>query len=65
MKAYVSYIIQNRNGHSHESTIINITCYPYNTSSNPLISEALEWANKRQTKLKNKEKIIITSVYKI
>jgi len=65
MKAYVSYIIQNRNGHSHESTIINITCCPYNTSSNTPISEALEWTNKSHAKFKYKEKIIFTSVYKI
>ena len=65
MKVYVSYVIQGKNGHSHESTFINVTCGPYNASSNPPISEALEWADKKQIKLNNSVKIIVTSVYKV
>ncbi len=40
MKAFISYVIQSKNGHSHEFTFINIKCGPYNVSSNPPILEA-------------------------
>ena len=65
MKAYVSYVIQGKNGHSHESAIINIANAQFNVSPNPPFSEAFEWAHKMQDRLKDKEMIIITGVYNV
>jgi len=32
MKVYVSYVVQDRSGHKHDSSLIEITCPPYNQS---------------------------------
>ena len=65
MKVYVSYVIQDKMKHSHESIILNIDSPVFDCSLNPHHSDVLEWANKRQTKLKCDQKLIITGMYKL
>jgi hypothetical protein len=65
MKVYVSYVIQDRTGHSHESIILDINSPVFDCSLNPHPSDVLEWANQRQAKLKRNQKLIITGMYKL
>ena len=65
MKVYVSYVIQNENGHKHDSIILNIKSPPYSYSSDPPVSSVIEWAQTKQSKLREKQKMIITSMYKV
>ena len=65
MKVYVSYVIQDKTGHSHESIILNINSPVFDCSFNPHPSDVLEWANQRQAKLKRNQKLIITGMYKL
>ena len=65
MKVYVSYVIQDKGGHIHESIVLNLDAPVYVCSLNPHTTEVLEWANNEQSKLKQNQKLIITSMYKL
>lgn len=65
MKVYVSYVIQDKTGHSHESIILNVNSPVFDCSLNPHPSDVLKWANQRQAKLKRNQKLIITGMYKL
>ena len=65
MKIYVSYVVQDKSGYKHDSTFIEITCPPYNYSIDLQAAQVLDWAKSEQSKLKEDQKIIITSMYKI
>jgi len=65
MEVYVSYVIQDKGGHTHESIVLNIDAPMYDCSLNPHTSDVLDWANNKQSKLKQSQKLIITSMYKL
>jgi hypothetical protein len=65
MIVYVSYVVQDKSGHKHDSSLIEITCPPYNQSLDLQADQVLDWAKSEQAKLKTEQKIIITSMYKV
>lgn len=65
MKVYVSYVIQDKGRHTHEFILLNFDVPVYDCSLNPHTSDVLEWANNKQSKLKQNQKLIITSMYKL
>ena len=65
MKAYLSYVVQDKSGHKHDSTFIEVTYPPYKYSMDPQAAQVLDWAKSKQTKLKTDQKIIITSMHKV
>ena len=65
MKVYVSYVVQEDGGHKHDSTYLEITCPPYNYSLDLQAYQILDWTKSEKSKLKNDQKIIITSMCKV
>lgn len=65
MKTYVSYVIQDKTGHKHESTIVTTQSPPYSYSSDPQVSDVMEWADKKKKELKNEENLVIVNMYKL
>ena len=65
MKVYVSYVIQDKGGHIHESTLPNLDASVNFCSLNPYTTDVLDWANNEQSKLKQNQKLIIISMYKL
>lgn len=50
MKTYVSYVIQDDNGHKHQSEIVTTQSPPYSYSPDPLVEDVIKWAeNKKRT----------------
>lgn len=65
MKTYVSYVIQDETGHKHESEIVTSPNPPYSYSSDPQVSDVMEWADKKKKELKKEENLVIVNMYKI
>jgi hypothetical protein len=65
MKVYVSYVIQDKGGHIHDSTFLNHDAPIIFCSLNPHTTDVMEWANNEQSKLKQNQNLIITSMYKL
>lgn len=65
MKTYVSYVIQDEKGHKHESEILTSQNPPYSYSSDPQVSDVMEWSDKKRKELKKEESLIITGMFKI
>ena len=65
MKIYVSYVIQDVNGHKHDSTFINIDFPPFSFTSDPQVHQIMKWAKTEQSKIEDNQKIIITNMYKV
>jgi len=61
----VSYVIQDDTGHKHESTIVTTQSPPYSFSSDPQVSDVMEWADKKRKALKKEEELIVVSMYKL
>lgn len=64
MKAFVSYVLQDSKGHEHLSEVLDIEQPPYSYSSDPPISQVLEWAKLKRKNLKGKQ-LIIVNIFKI
>lgn len=65
MKTYVSYVIQDDTGHKHESEIVTSQNPPYSYSSDPQVSDVMEWADKKKKELKKEENLVIVNMYKV
>ena len=65
MKILINYVVQDSNDHRHESEIIDIQSPPYTFSPEPPISEVMKWAQLKQGKLSEGEKLIVLSMYKV
>jgi hypothetical protein len=65
MKTFVSYVIQDEKGHKHESTVVNTQSPPYSYSSDPQVSDVMEWADEKRKALKKGEELIVVSMYKL
>ncbi len=65
MKTYVSYVIQDDTGHKHGSEIVTSQNPPYSYSSDPQVSDVMEWADKKKKELKKEENLVIVNMYKI
>lgn len=65
MKTYVSYVIQNETGHKYESEIVTSQNPPYSYSSDPQVSDVMEWADKKKKELKKEENLVIVNMYKV
>ena len=65
MKTFVSYVIQDGKGHKHESTVVTTQSPPYSYSSDPQVSDVMEWAEEKKKELKNEEELIVVSMYKL
>lgn len=65
MKMYVSYVIQDEKEHTHRSEILSTQSPPYTYSSDVLVPEVLQWAEKKKQNLKPTEDLVITAIYKV
>ena len=65
MKTYVSYVIQDENGHKHLAEVVNSPGPPYNFLSDPQVSDVMIWSDKKKKELKPQQELVITSMYKI
>ncbi|MEQ9424065.1 MAG: hypothetical protein RJQ09_06595 [Cyclobacteriaceae bacterium] len=65
MKTFISYVVQYNGDHSHNSEVIDIKSPPYSYSADPVVSEVLKWAEKKQTSLGKDEKLIVLNMFKI
>lgn len=65
MKTFVSYVIQDGKGHKHESTIVTTQNPPYSYSSDPQVSDVMEWVEEKKKELKSEEELIVVSMYKV
>jgi hypothetical protein len=65
MKTYVSYVIQDEKGHKHGSTVVTTQSPPYSYSSDPQVSDVMEWADEKRKALKKEEELIVVSMYKL
>ncbi len=65
MKTYVSYVIQDEIGHKHGSEIVTTQSPPYSYSSDPQVSDVMEWADKKKKELKKEENLVIVNMYKL
>ena len=65
MKTFVSYIIQNEKGHKHESTVVTSQNPPYSFSSDPQVSDVMEWAKEKRKALTKEEELIVLGMYKL
>jgi hypothetical protein len=65
MKTFVSYVIQDGKGHKHESTVVTTQNPPYSYSSDPQVSDVMEWADEKRKALKKEEELIVVSMYKL
>jgi hypothetical protein len=43
MKTYVSYVIQDENGHTHKSEIVTTKEPLYSFSADPQVKDIIEW----------------------
>lgn len=48
MKAFVSYVLQKGNGHKHLSEILEIKEPLYTYSSDPAVSQVMDWAEEKK-----------------
>lgn len=65
MRAFVSYVVQNGTGHQHLSEVVNIDAPPYTFNADPPVTQVMEWADKKKTKLKKDEELVIVNVFKL
>ena len=65
MKAFISYVIQKSNEHSHKSETIDINSPPYNYSSNVDTSSILDWSEKKKRNLNEGEELVILNFFKL
>lgn len=65
MKTYVSYVIQDENGHTHKSEIVTTKEPFYSFSANPQVDDIIKWSEDKRKELKPNQELIITSRYKI
>ena len=65
MKAYVSYVLQDKLGHEHFSEVVDTQQPPYTYSNDPPVSQVMEWARTKQTQLKENQNLIIVNIFKI
>lgn len=65
MKTYVSYVIQDENGHTHTSEIVTTKEPLYSFSANPQVNDIIKWSEDKRKELKPNQEVIITSRYKI
>jgi hypothetical protein len=65
MKTYVSYVVQDKNGHTHESEIVTTPSPPYTFSPDPEVDDIMHWADKKRKELKNDESLVILNIFKL
>lgn len=65
MRTYVSYVIQDHQGHKHASEIVTTQDPPYSYSADPQVPAVMEWAEKKRNELKKEEELIVVSMYKL
>ncbi len=65
MKVYVSYVIQNKNSHSHQAEIVDVKTPPVSYSPDPPVLAIMDWAKEKQRNMTHEDNMIITSIYKI
>lgn len=65
MKTYISYVIQDEKEHKHESEILTSQSPPDSYSPDPQISQVMEWADDKRKKLKQNEKLVVVSMFKL
>ena len=65
MRTYVSYVIQEESGHKHLSEIITTNQPTYTYSDDPLVSNVIEWAQKKMTELKAGQELVVLNIFKL
>ena len=65
MKTYISYVVQNENGHKHLSEVLETKSPPYSYSADPQVQDVMQWADKKRKELKKEESLVITSMFKL
>lgn len=65
MKTYVSYVIQDENGHAHKSEIVTTEEPLYSFSADPQVQDVIKWSEIKRKELKPNQELIITSMYKL
>lgn len=65
MKTYMSYVIQDENGHTHKSEIVTTKEPLYSFSADPQVQDIIKWSEGKRKELKPNQELIITSMYKI
>ena len=65
MKTYVSYVVQDENGHTHKSEIVKTQEPLYSFSADPQVVDIIKWSENKKKELKPNQELIITSMYKL
>ena len=65
MKAFVSYVLQDRNGHEHLSEVLDFKEPPYTFSNDPPVSQVMEWANVKRKQLAKGTQLIVINIFKV
>lgn len=65
MKTYISYVVQDENGHKHLSEVLETKSPPYSYSHDPQVDEVMKWAENKRKELKREENLVITGMFKL
>ena len=65
MKAFVSYVIQDKQHHRHCSEEIEIRQPSYTFSPDLPISLVMDWIKEKKNKLSKEEELIVINVFKL
>jgi hypothetical protein len=65
MRTYVSYVIQDENGHTHKAEVVKTGNPLYSFSADPQVVEIISWAENKKQELKPNQELVIVGMYKL